>query len=160
VGAPAARAATARSAMSQDGVRVTAGAGGASSACVANAQRQIRLAQAARVLRGCGNAILSPVDRLVLAQPHVLGEPGIPADVERHEVGELRRRAAANLVIERRYLSAQRGIAQRRMWHLVPARTGGSPSPQLASSFQRAPTGSGVPAGPAKPHQARTSKPA
>jgi hypothetical protein len=29
--------------------------------------------------------------RLVFAQSHVLREPGIAADVERHEVGELRR---------------------------------------------------------------------
>jgi hypothetical protein len=69
-----------------------------------------------------GDVMLRAVNRSFLGQAHVLGEPLVSADIEADERRELARRAAANIVVERRYLFAHLGIAQGRVGELETIR--------------------------------------
>src|SRR3981081_4028144 len=91
----------------------------------AHIPRPIRPASVARALYRCGKSVLRGIARSILGQAHVLGELLVSADIHSEEVGELRNRAAADVVVECRDLIAQLGIAQRLVYELVPARDDG-----------------------------------
>src|SRR5262249_40716351 len=106
--------------MTQDGLWAAAVAADVSCARAAAVQRQITPTKPARAPRRRGNVMPRAVTRSLLVQAHVLGELLVAADIEGDERRELARRAAANIVVERRYLIAHLGIAQRRVGELVP----------------------------------------
>jgi hypothetical protein len=93
-----------------------------SSARAAAVQRQIRPTKIAHAMQRRGDVMLRAVNRSFLGQAHVLGEPLVSADIEADERRELARRAAANIVVERRYLFAHLGIAQGRVGELETIR--------------------------------------
>src|SRR5437879_1778056 len=100
--------------MIQDGLWAAVAAD-VSCARAATVQRQIRPTKIARAMQRRGDVMLRAVNRSFLGQAHVLGEPLVPADIEADERRELARRAAANIVVERRYLLAHLGNAQGRV---------------------------------------------
>src|SRR5882724_11219318 len=70
----------------------------------------------------CTDISCSPAsDHSILGEAHVLGELLVSVDVCGEEIGKLGNRAAADVVIERRDLIAQLGIAQGLVRELVPA---------------------------------------
>src|ERR1700756_3838638 len=101
--------------MIQDGLWAAVAAD-VSCARAATVHRQIRPTKIARAMQRRGDVMLRAVNRSLLGQAHVLGEPLVSADIEADERRELARRAAANIAVERRYLFAHPGIAQGPRW--------------------------------------------
>src|SRR5512144_179410 len=81
----------------------------------------IKPASVTRAMPRC-KVVLRGVTRSIFGQSHVGGQLPVPVDVKRDELGKFYRGAAADIVVQRRYLLAYFGVAQGIIGELVPAR--------------------------------------